>query len=212
MDPSGTDAGHVALSGFPPNAPGARGGLARPLSALFLPQGRKAPGEGSRRRGPEETDGLRGREPMTLTPQACTGVEQARRGSSQGPAPRALSGGRVTEAHREGHALPPPSRVLCQPQAGSEWAAWPWHCEHPPLAGMRWLFPPPCPASAVPTSCQPGSQLGTLVPGGPLESLPLLGNAAGPTPTPRPSNGWVMSAGERGGRGCRCHRRWHGGR
>ena len=54
--------GHVALSGFPPNAPwsAGRGAGQAPLSPLPA-SGRKAPGEGSRRRGPEETDGPVGR-------------------------------------------------------------------------------------------------------------------------------------------------------
>lgn len=57
----------------------------------------------------------------------------------------------------------------------------------------------PAPRSAVPTSCQPGSQLGTLVPGGPRSPCPLLGSASRPPPPPpRPSNGWVMSAGGAG--------------
>ena len=54
--------GHVALSGLPPNAPrsAGRGAAKAPLSSLPA-SGRKAPGEGSRRRGLEETDGPVGR-------------------------------------------------------------------------------------------------------------------------------------------------------
>lgn len=124
------------------------------------------------------------------------GVGTGQAASSQGPAARALGGGGPRGAHRGRHSpsslrgsvpnpRPSPSGQLSPGTMGT------------PLSGRHEAPAPP--PSAVPTSCQPGSQLGTLVPGGPRSPCPLLGSASRPPPPPpRPSNGWVMSAGGAG--------------
>lgn len=129
------------------------------------------------------------------------GVGTGQAGSSQGPAPRALGGKRVMRGPRWGvHLLfshqgsVPDSRQRPRGQLSLGAVGTPLSGRH-----MRLL---PSLLSAVPASCQPGSQLGTLVPGGPQSPCPLPGSASQPPPPPsRPSNGWVMSAGGVGGRG-----------
>lgn len=67
----------------------------------------------------------------------------------------------------------------------------------PFLAGTRCLHPS---TSAVPTSCQPGEPAGNLGARGGWSHCALPGSASRPPLLPpRPSNGWVMSAGGAGG-------------
>ena len=177
----------MALSGLTPNAPrsvgrGGGGGQA-PLSPLPA-SGRKAPGEGGRRRGPEETDGPAGRgslRPLTL--QACTeGWEQARR-----PAPKALLqgprvGGRVTRGPQGAHSPPPlqasvpnprqsPSGQLSPGTAGTPGSGRHEAPDSPPLQ----LCPPPASRGA---SWEPWCQ------GAPGVPAPSWAVPAGPRPPP----------------------------
>lgn len=133
---------------------------------------------------------------MTSDPTGLhSGVGTGQAASSQSLASRALGGGGSHGPTGGALSLLPPG-FWAKARAGSEWAAQPWHCRYPSLWQARGACYPP---SAVPTSCQPGSQLGTLVPGGPRSPCPLLGSASRPPPPPpRPSNGWVMSAGGAG--------------
>ena len=62
MDPSGTDAGTCGAVGVPSKCPLERGagGLARPLSALFLPQEGRPQVRGAGGGDPRKQMGLRG--------------------------------------------------------------------------------------------------------------------------------------------------------
>lgn len=88
--------------------PGAQGwGSSRAPLSLLPASGRKAPGEGSRRRGHEETDGPAGRgSPRPLTPQACTeGWEQARQAAPKALLQGPWGGGRVMRGSWGVHSL-----------------------------------------------------------------------------------------------------------
>lgn len=117
-------------------------------------------------------------------------------GSSQGPL---LEGPCRGGSRRALGGLPPPCSLqssVPNPRQCPSGQLSPGTMGKPPPVGMRRL--PSLPLLCPPPASQ-GSQLGTLVPGEPPESLPPPGQCQpAPTPPPRPSNGWVMSAGGAG--------------
>lgn len=197
---------------MPPNAPRSVGrGPVTPLSPLPA-SGRKAPGEGSRRRDPRKQMGQRAWEPMTSDPN-----RPAQRGGNRPGRrlPRLCSKGpggggeRGSGGAHGGRAIPPLSRVLCQTPGSVRMGSSALALRAPSL----WQA---CSACSPLQLCPPPASLGASwepwCQGGPRSPCPLPGSASQPPLPPGPAMGVTSAGGAGEGRGCRCHRRWHGGR